>query len=208
MADLYDEDLLLWSKEQARALRSAAHSGANLAIDWENVAEEIESLGKSLARELASWVSTILTHLMKLEASPATEPRIGWPETIREQRDQIERVLKEAPSLRQTVPAVIEEELVVARKRVRASLADYGERPAVELEQLAYSTEQVLGPWHPGAKRASCSANQPIEPNLVIPRPRPARRGRGMCPRDWRGRNRTGGADHPAYHWLSACRWP
>ena len=90
MADLYDEDLLLWSEEQARALRSAAHSGANLPIDWENVAEEIESLGKSLARELASRVSTILIHLMKLEASPAAEPRIGWAETIREQRDQID----------------------------------------------------------------------------------------------------------------------
>jgi hypothetical protein len=151
MADLYDEDLLLWSEEQARALRSAAHSGANLPIDWENVAEEIESLGKSLARELASRVSTILIHLMKLEASPAAEPRIGWAETIREHRDQIERVLKEAPSLRQAVPAVIGEELAVARKRVRASLADYGEQPVVDPEDRAYSTEQVLGPWLPGA---------------------------------------------------------
>jgi Domain of unknown function DUF29 len=152
MVDLYDEDLLLWSEQQARALRSAAHSGANLPIDWENVAEEIESLGKSLARELASRVSTILIHLMKLEASPAAEPRIGWAETIREQRDQIERALKEAPSLRKAVPDVIMEELDVARKRVRASLADYGEQPAVDLEQLAYTTEQALGPWLPGAK--------------------------------------------------------
>jgi hypothetical protein len=39
----------------------------------------------------------------------------------------------------------------VARKRVRASLADYGEQPAVDPEQLAYSAEQVLGPWLPGA---------------------------------------------------------
>jgi hypothetical protein len=152
MAGLYDEDLLLWSEEQARALRSAAHSGANLPIDWENVAEQIESLGKSLARELASRVSTILINLMKLEASPAAEPRIGWTETIREQRDQIERVLKEAPSLRQAIPDIIMEELDVARKRVRASLADYSEQPAVDLGQLAYTTEQALGPWLPGAK--------------------------------------------------------
>jgi Domain of unknown function DUF29 len=152
MAGLYDEDLLLWSEEQARALRSAAHSGANLPIGWENVAEQIESLGKSLARELASRVSTILINLMKLEASPAAEPRIGWTETIREQRDQIERVLKEAPSLRQAIPDIIMEELDVARKRVRASLADYSEQPAVDLGQLAYTTEQALGPWLPGAK--------------------------------------------------------
>ena len=151
MADLYDEDLLLWSEKQARALRSAAHSGANLPIDWENVAEEIESLGTSLARELASRVSTILIHFVKLEASPVAGPRIGWIETIREQRDQIERVLKEAPSLRQAIPDVILEELAVARKRVRASLADYGEQPAVDPEQFAYSAEQVLGSWLPSA---------------------------------------------------------
>ena len=78
--------LLLWSEEQARALRSAAHSGANPPIDWENVAEEIESLGKSLARELASGVSTIVIHLMRLEASPATEARIGWADYSRAAR--------------------------------------------------------------------------------------------------------------------------
>ncbi len=88
---------------------------------------------------------------MKLEASPVAGPRIGWIETIREQRDQIERVLKEAPSLRQAIPDVILEELAVARKRVRASLADYGEQPAVDPEQFAYSAEQVLGSWLPSA---------------------------------------------------------
>jgi hypothetical protein len=37
---------VIWSEEQARALRTAARSGTNLPVDWENVAEEIEALGK------------------------------------------------------------------------------------------------------------------------------------------------------------------
>jgi hypothetical protein len=150
MSNLYDTDVLLWSEEQARALRAAAHGGTNLPIDWENVAEEIESLGKNLARELASRISTILIHLMKLEASPATEPRKGWSETIREQRDEIERLLKEAPSLRRTVPGVIGEELRGARRRVSAALADYGEQPRVDIGALSFTEEQALNDWFPG----------------------------------------------------------
>lgn len=151
MSSLYDTDVLLWSEEQARALRAAAHGGTNLPIDWENVAEEIESLGKSLARELASRISTVLIHLMKLEASPATEPRKGWAETIRQQRDEIERVLTQAPSLRRTVPGVIGEELRGARRRVSAALADYGEQCRVDISALTFTEEQVLDDWFPDA---------------------------------------------------------
>jgi len=76
MADRgYDEDLAQWCESQARALRDGARAGTNLPIDWENVAEEIESMGKSQGRELASRIAVILLHLMKLETSPATEPR-------------------------------------------------------------------------------------------------------------------------------------
>jgi len=35
------------SKQQAEALRAAARGGSNQQLDWENLAEEIESLGKS-----------------------------------------------------------------------------------------------------------------------------------------------------------------
>ena len=78
MADRgYDEDLAQWCESQARALRDGARAGTNLPIDWENVAEEIESLGKSQGRELASGIRTTLVHLMKLQASPATDPR-AW----------------------------------------------------------------------------------------------------------------------------------
>jgi hypothetical protein len=57
---LYDQDFVRWTEEQAAALRRAkslppaAPRGSNLLLDWENLAEEIESLGKSDRRELRS----------------------------------------------------------------------------------------------------------------------------------------------------------
>ena len=52
--------LLPLDAEQARALRDAARAGANLPVDWENVAEEIESLGRSDRREITSRLATIM----------------------------------------------------------------------------------------------------------------------------------------------------
>ena len=54
MSDLYDADILQWSEHQAALLRRrAAGELVNEAdLDWPNIAEEIESLGKSQSREL------------------------------------------------------------------------------------------------------------------------------------------------------------
>jgi hypothetical protein len=105
----YRTDLVLWAQDQARALRDAAGIAPNLPVDWGNVAEQIETLGKSQSRELASRISTVLIHLLKLKVSRAAEPRAVWRETIREQRDGIRRVLADAQSLRRTIPIVIQE---------------------------------------------------------------------------------------------------
>src|ERR1700678_1788688 len=54
--------------------------------------------------------------------SPATDPRAGWRKTVREQRRDIQRLLKESPSLRPEVPGIIDEELSGAREEASASL--------------------------------------------------------------------------------------
>ncbi len=146
----YDGDLVLWAEDQARSLRDAARARVNLPIDWDNVAEEIESLGKSQRRELASRIGVILVHLMKLQASPATTPRAGWRETIIEQRNEIIRLLEDSPSLRQTVDRTIAGEMDRARYQASAALNDNREAPLLELRTLSYTAKQVLGDWFPG----------------------------------------------------------
>ena len=150
MGDLYDTDVVVWSERQAALLRRmAAGERVNDQIDWANVAEEIEALGISDRRELRNRVRTILAHLLKLQVSPAIEPRAGWCETILEQRAQLRTLLRDSPSLKSTVPAAISEELLEARALVQASLAHHKEQPRRDPAALSYTDEQVLGPWLP-----------------------------------------------------------
>ena len=65
--DLYDQDFFLWTQAQAEALRAQGR-GSNL-LDYENLAEEIEALGRSDKREAATRVFRILEHLFKLTSS-------------------------------------------------------------------------------------------------------------------------------------------
>ena len=77
-AQLYEEDFVRWTEQQSSALRDAAGVATNLPLDWENLAEEIESLGRSQRHELRSRIAVTREHLLKLEHSSATDPRRGW----------------------------------------------------------------------------------------------------------------------------------
>lgn len=149
MGSMYDQDLVLWSEEQARALRAAANAGWNAPIDWENVAEEIESLGRSDRRALASHIAIVIEHLLKLQGSAAPEPARGWKDTIRRARTEIERLLEESPSLRREVAALVTKEHPRGRTMARTGFQDYGEKPLIDLDQVTYTEDQVIGEWMP-----------------------------------------------------------
>ncbi|HEY1258509.1 MAG TPA: DUF29 domain-containing protein [Stellaceae bacterium] len=147
---LYDRDFVLWTEEQAAALRRAKDS--NLPLDWENLAEEIESLGKSNRRELRSQIRRILRHLLKLETSRVMEPRAGCRETIIDARTEIEFLLEDSPSLRRDVDAIIGKQSEVAAKLATSDLDEHGEPTEgirVRLAQGGFTAEQVLGDWFP-----------------------------------------------------------
>ena len=150
MGSMYDQDLVRWSEEQARALREAAHAGWNAPIDWEHVAEEIESLGRSDRRALASHIAIVIEHLLKFQSSPASMPARGWTDSILRARREIDRLLAESPSLRREIAGMIDQEFPSARMLVRGSLKDYGEQSLIDLEQVTYTEDQVLGEWMPG----------------------------------------------------------
>jgi hypothetical protein len=149
MGSLYDQDLVLWTEEQARELRAAANAGWNAPIDWENVAEEIESLGRSERHALASHIALVIEHLLKLQVSPATEPARGWRDTIRRARAEIERRLEDSASLRRETAGIVAQEANRVRRLVRSNLQDYGEQPLIDLETISYTEAQVLGDWLP-----------------------------------------------------------
>ena len=147
---LYDRDFVLWTEEQAAALRRAKVS--NLPLDWENLAEEIESLGKSDRRALTSQIRRILHHLLKIEASPATAPRAGWRSTVRNARAEIADILRDSPSLRRPIDATITEQIGIAAGLAEDDLAEHREtveRIRARLQGAGFTAEQVVGDWFP-----------------------------------------------------------
>jgi Domain of unknown function DUF29 len=147
-AQLYEQDFVRWTEEQSQALREAAQSGVNLPLDWENLAEEIDDLGRSVRHELRSRISTIIEHLLKLEHSPATDPRRGWMETIARERSQIEPLLDESPSLRREVAGIITQVSPGVARLTTRILHLHGEDVG-NLPPPEYREEQVLGDWFP-----------------------------------------------------------
>jgi hypothetical protein len=151
-ARLYEEDYLAWTREQVKALRGLARDGSNLPLDLENLAEEIEDLGKSEREELFSRVETVLDHLLKLQFAPVAEPRAGWRGTILRSRQMISRRLERSPSLRRELPEIIADAHRTARKVVLLDLEDRGELDSTSrqaLERAQYSEAEILGDWFP-----------------------------------------------------------
>ena len=91
----YDEDVLLWSEQQARLLRSGDFSR----LDIEHLADEIEDVGKAEQRELVSRLAVLIGHLLKWRFQPERRGN-SWRGTIRNQRTRIALVMKRTPSLR------------------------------------------------------------------------------------------------------------
>jgi hypothetical protein len=150
--DLYEEDFLLWTQEQAKLLRNAAQHGVNLPFDWENVAEEIESLGRSDRRELRSRIASIIEHLLKLEHSSAREPREGWRNTVDRSRREAKLILKESPSLQHDVPELLDEAFANFAEFALRDLIGRGELDKSRQEEILarpYTEDQVLGGWFP-----------------------------------------------------------
>ena len=81
---LYDADILVWSEQQAEALRRRAANE----IDWENVAEEIETVGRNELRAVTSHLLMALLHDLKAEAWPLSRDVDHWRAEARIQRGQ------------------------------------------------------------------------------------------------------------------------
>jgi hypothetical protein len=100
---LYDDDILLWSEQQAAAIRKLGATARNLPneLDIENVAEEIESVGRSELAAVKSYLRLILSHLTKLAVEANSQAAAHWRiEIAGFHSDMMDRY---APSMRQRI---------------------------------------------------------------------------------------------------------
>lgn len=99
---LYDLDFYAWLNAQAAHLRAGRLSE----LDIENLAEEIESMGRSEKRELVSRLEVLIMHLLKWQFQPALRST-SWRPTVEDQRFRVSDHLDENPSLATQVDEAI-----------------------------------------------------------------------------------------------------
>jgi len=95
---LYDSDYYAWVQAQVDALRQHRIED----VDWENVAEEIDDLGKSQKHSIESQMVRVLEHLLKLQHAGGTIRKNnarGWQLSVKDARLVLRKLLDQNPSL-------------------------------------------------------------------------------------------------------------
>ena len=99
----YDTDILQWSEHQAALLRRIA-AGERINtndLDWPNIIDEVESVGRTELHAVESLLVQTLLHHLKAQAWPQSTAVPGWQKEIRVFRMQLRR--RFAPSMRQKI---------------------------------------------------------------------------------------------------------
>ena len=141
----YQTDFYAWTQQQAALLR-ARHLES---LDIENIAEEIESLGRSEKRELESRFTVLLMHLLKWQYQSGERERHGrsWLATIRTQRTELRKLMRDNPSLKAQFDSVLQESYQDARYQAEA---ETGLNITAFPDTNPYLTDQLFDPlWLP-----------------------------------------------------------
>lgn len=138
-SELYDTDFYLWTQTTAKLLKERKLDR----VDFENLIEEIESMGRRDKKELKSRLTTLIEHLLKItywQSEKANNAR-GWRQTIVEQRRQIQYLLEDSPSLRGLLAEIWIECYVNARKD---ALNKYELEAEIFPSEPVFSLEDIL----------------------------------------------------------------
>ena len=112
MSDLYETDVVTWSDRQADLLRRiAAGERVNDQVDWENVVEEIESVGQSQIDAVESLWTQAFLHDLKAEAWPLARDVDNWRADARMFRHQAKRKYRASMRQRIDLPGIYESAL-------------------------------------------------------------------------------------------------
>ncbi|MTJ07931.1 DUF29 domain-containing protein [Anabaena sp. UHCC 0204] len=137
-SSLYEQDFMAWLTQQKSALASRDVT----ALDWENLAEELDVMGISEKNELKNRLTVLLTHLLKWQYQ-SPKRSISWFTTIANQRDDLQDLLNEKPSLKQYIPDILPK---AYRNSRREASAETNFNLSTFPETCAYNIEEILNP--------------------------------------------------------------
>lgn len=147
-SSLYDTDYQLWLDQTVTQLKAQEFSQ----IDWENLIEEIESLGKSDKRSILSYLIRLCEHLLKVKYWESEREACfkGWVQEINNFRSEIELLLKDSPSL----GPFLEGKFVSAYQKAQKNLLKITPLTTeIVSEEPSFTLEQALDedwlPWQP-----------------------------------------------------------
>lgn len=133
----YQQDYYAWTTQTAWLLREGRFGE----IDALQIAEELESMGKREKRELVSRLSVLIAHLLKWQFQPAKRSR-SWRNTILTQREEIETLLEDSPSLRSELLALIPAAFTRAK---RLAEDETGIEQETFGESCPFTLKEILG---------------------------------------------------------------
>ena len=132
----YMRDFYSWLMEQARHVREGRWN----AIDRENLAEEIESLGREQFNKLESALRVLLLHILKWDHQAARRSR-SWALSISQQRFEVDDVLADNPGLR---PRIAEAVTRAYRKARLQAIKETGLKESRFPEACPYSFDDIV----------------------------------------------------------------
>ncbi|TVR67530.1 MAG: DUF29 domain-containing protein [Candidatus Competibacteraceae bacterium] len=140
---LYETDFYRWTQEQADLLRQGQFNRVDL--DLANIAEEIESMGKSQRDAVESYLANIIMHLLKWRYQPERRGT-RWELSIDNGRYQVSRKLRNNPSLKPHLSTMVNEEYRQARKNASWETG----LPLVTFpDECPFTVDQITGDYWP-----------------------------------------------------------
>jgi hypothetical protein len=137
--DLYDRDILSWSRHQADLLRRLARGERVNGVDWEHVVEEIEDVGLSELNAVRSYLRQMLVHLLKIQGWPDNPAADHWRAEVGAfQADAAQRF---APSMRRRINIATPYDK--AQKQLKGIKYD-GALPAAWPDECPFSLNELL----------------------------------------------------------------
>lgn len=134
----YEQDFVGWLNTQAELLKT----GKVNELDIKNLVEEIEAMGRSEKRELESRMIILVMHLLKWTFQPNYQSR-SWANTINEQRRRIGRVIKDSPSLKNSLNDT-EWFNDIWQSALYQAVSETGLDIKIFPEQAIWTTQQIL----------------------------------------------------------------
>ena len=96
LKELYEKDFYLWVQENLKLLKNREFH----LVDWENLLEEIEAIGRSLFREVLKQMAKVMEGLYKWENFKDHPEMYDWAEEVSRARRELREIFEDSPSLK------------------------------------------------------------------------------------------------------------